>query len=377
MAGQELLQFHQWLLSDEVRTSTYQKAVPAVVKAGDIVADIGAGSGILSFFACLAGARKVYAIEPTGAIEIARELCARNGFTDRVEFFREFSQNIVLPEQVDVVVSDTGGSFGLDGGMVGILQDARKRFLKPAGQIVPRRLSLLVAPVELEHEAKLNVWKAHRYGLDLSPIRRFAVNTRIGVRFRPEALLSQPAEIVRINFSEFEGLYVAGETTCVAVRDGIMHGLTGWMENELAPGISFTNSPLAPGVDWVQTFFVVDPPVQLRAGDRVRASIQSHDGRVWRWKVQVQDESGSSKAAFDRSTWWSFPVTEEQMKRVRADFRPRLSRRGQAERYILDALNGQQTPEQLAECLQQRFADCFPTKVSASDFVGQVIERCA
>jgi len=54
-----------------------------------------------------------------------------------------------------------------------------------------------------------------------------------------------------------------------------------------------------------------------------------------------------------------------------------LSRRGQAERYILDALNGQQTPEQLAECLRQRFSDCFPTKVAASDFVSQVIERCA
>jgi protein arginine N-methyltransferase 1 len=40
-----------------------KKAIHEVVKEGDIVADIGTGSGILAFFAIPARARRVYAVE--------------------------------------------------------------------------------------------------------------------------------------------------------------------------------------------------------------------------------------------------------------------------------------------------------------------------
>lgn len=377
MSGQELLRFHQWLLADENRTCAYRQAIPAVVSTGDVVVDIGAGSGILSFFACVAGARRVYAIEPTDAIDLARELCARNGFSGIVEFFKDFSQNIMLPEQVDVVVSDTGGSFGLGGGMLGILQDAKQRFLKPSGRIIPRALFLFVAPLELNSGDQLQVWQKSRYGLDLSPIRRFATNNTFGMKVIPEGLLGAPRELAKISFREFDGLYVDGHATCIAARDGLIHGLAGWMETELAPGVSFANSPMKAGVDWGQAFFPVDPPVPLRTGDHVRVHFQTHDGQVWRWKVQVTDESGSSKASFDHSTMWGFPVTHEQLRRVRADFRPRLSRKGEAESYLLSALNGDRTADELAEELQKRFTDSFPTMLAASQFVRKVMERCA
>lgn len=377
MSGQELLQFHQWLLADEARTCAYRQAIPAVVSRGDVVADIGAGSGILSFFACVAGARKVYAIEPTDAIDMARELCACNGFSGIVEFLKDFSQNIMLPEPVDVVVSDTGGSFGLGGGMLGILQDAKQRFLRPSSRIIPRALFLFVAPLELDSGDQLQMWQKDRYGLDLSPIRRFAANNTFGMRVKPGGLLGAPKELVKISFEEFDGLYVAGQATCIAERDGLMHGLAGWMKTELAPGVSFTNSPMETGVDWGQAFFPVDPPVPLRTGDRVRAHFQTHDGQVWRWKILVTDESGRSKASFDHCTWWGFPVTADQLRRVRANFGPRLSRKGQAESYLLGALNGDRTADELAEELQRRFAECFATRAAAAQFVQKVIERCA
>lgn len=53
------------MLQDYVRTSTYQRAVLA--NSDDfrdkVVLDVGAGSGILSFFSVQAGAKRVYAVE--------------------------------------------------------------------------------------------------------------------------------------------------------------------------------------------------------------------------------------------------------------------------------------------------------------------------
>ena len=47
--------------------------------------DVGCGSGILSLFAAQAGAKKVYAVEASGAAEIARTLIKANGFDSVIE----------------------------------------------------------------------------------------------------------------------------------------------------------------------------------------------------------------------------------------------------------------------------------------------------
>ena len=54
------------MLRDDVRTGTYRAAMSERSRAafaGKIVVDVGCGSGVLSFFAASAGARRVYAIE--------------------------------------------------------------------------------------------------------------------------------------------------------------------------------------------------------------------------------------------------------------------------------------------------------------------------
>lgn len=57
------------MLQDTVRTSTYRSAIllngPKCFD-NKLVMDVGAGSGILSYFAVQAGARQVYAVEASG-----------------------------------------------------------------------------------------------------------------------------------------------------------------------------------------------------------------------------------------------------------------------------------------------------------------------
>jgi ribosomal protein L11 methyltransferase len=61
------------------------RLLPAVLRAGDVVADLGAGSAVLAIAAAKAGASKVVAIElDEESMPNAEENVARNGVADRV-----------------------------------------------------------------------------------------------------------------------------------------------------------------------------------------------------------------------------------------------------------------------------------------------------
>jgi histone-arginine methyltransferase CARM1 len=66
------------MLQDTVRTSSYKAAVDRFsddsIKSKDIM-DLGAGSGILSFFAAQRGAKTVYAMEASKMADNIQDFC--------------------------------------------------------------------------------------------------------------------------------------------------------------------------------------------------------------------------------------------------------------------------------------------------------------
>ena len=94
----------QGMLQDHVRTSLYQFSMlenrPDF--AGQTVLDVGAGTGILSFFAAQAGAAKVYAVEASGMARHAEKLAAGNGLSDVVQVLNQRVEEVKLDAKVDV-----------------------------------------------------------------------------------------------------------------------------------------------------------------------------------------------------------------------------------------------------------------------------------
>lgn len=93
------------LLSDRQRLSTIKKAINKTVSEGDIVADLGAGVGVLSYLAS-SKADTVYAVEMDREVyEKGREIMA-NENVDNVEYIRDDARNVELPQNVDVIICE-------------------------------------------------------------------------------------------------------------------------------------------------------------------------------------------------------------------------------------------------------------------------------
>lgn len=132
----------QNMLQDRVRTGTYFTAM--MENAADfrdkVVVDVGAGSGILSFFAAMAGARRVYALEASDMAKHCRALAEGNPrLRDVVVVVQGKVEEAELPEPADVLVSEPMGTLLFNERMIESYLIARDRFLRrPSGRDAPR-----------------------------------------------------------------------------------------------------------------------------------------------------------------------------------------------------------------------------------------------
>ena len=127
---------------DHPTTRGVVRLLPAVLRVGDIVADLGAGSAVLAIAAAKLGAARVYAIELDGeAIPDAEANVMRNGVADRVHVFEADAASmlpmvapvrVVLANIISSVLLELlfiiGESLTSDGAAIlsGILRDERE-----------------------------------------------------------------------------------------------------------------------------------------------------------------------------------------------------------------------------------------------------------
>src|SRR5689334_7836260 len=131
------LTYHASMLADSDRVSAYERAIAAVVRPGDVVVDLGAGTGILSLLAARAGARRVYAIECGTIADAARAVIDASPYGDVVELVRGRVEEVELPERGDVAITETIGGELLDEDIEGILAAAREHLLVPGAREIP------------------------------------------------------------------------------------------------------------------------------------------------------------------------------------------------------------------------------------------------
>jgi protein arginine N-methyltransferase 1 len=293
MSDQDLISFHRKLLNAPERMQQYQKAIHATVKPGDVVLDLGCGSGILGLFACQAGAAKVYAVERSEAIVLAKELAKANGFYERIVYLNQDVKDAQISEKVDVIVSELISKGVLGQKMSESVGWCRDNRLKIGGRILPKEVDLFVAPVEnAEPYRKTVLPEQDVYGLDFAPVSRRSASTPLSCRLPPESLLASAQIAYHYN------AYTAGtndhfETSCTftAEKAGTMHGIALWFSSVLADGHILANEP--PGIAaWDNLVLPLEQPVVLSAGDVIELSLTGRDDTkmpfMWVWRTVVK-----------------------------------------------------------------------------------------
>ena len=143
-----IIRRHASMLFDMQRSAPLLRAIEKTVKPGDVVVDIGCGLGFLSFAAVHAGAKRVYAIDvDSDSLDFAQAEAKTLGMEKKICFLNDHSRNVDLTEKADLLIQETIGRLAFDENFLPTLIDAKKRFLKPSGKIIPAQVALVGAPV--------------------------------------------------------------------------------------------------------------------------------------------------------------------------------------------------------------------------------------
>jgi hypothetical protein len=256
------------MLSDRVRMDAYDAAIRQVVRPGDVVLDLGAGTGILGLMALRAGAKRIIAIEQGDAIELARAIARHNGITDRIAFHQASSRAVELEHRADVLVSETLGSLAIDESTLLFTLDARERLLVPNARMVPQQLGLWLAPVEAHevHHRRVGFW-GDVHGFDFAPAAQVSASKLAIATLDTTGLLAHPQQVASIDLATFETPVVEAGARFVFGRAGTVHGLAGWFDATLAQGVTLETGPDAPATHWKQAFLPFREPLTVDAGE--------------------------------------------------------------------------------------------------------------
>jgi hypothetical protein len=217
---------HARMLHDTARVNGYLRAIAEVVRPGDVVVDLGTGTGVLAVAAVRAGAKHVYAIEESSIVDVARDVFAVNGVADRITLIRGHSTRVTLPERANVLVTETLGNDPLDEGILVYVDDAKRRLLTPDARLIPFAIDIVVQAVDvpLERTSLLTRDDTERwrelYGVDLSPL--FAQHPNAIERFSDEAGVAKTYARVS-ELRTIERLELAGQVAPKAEHRVLLH----------------------------------------------------------------------------------------------------------------------------------------------------------
>ena len=295
------IEYHRTLIADTVRNAAFHRALKALIQPGEtIVADIGAGTGLLGVMAAQLGAKEVFLYEVGEVAAVAERMIARSGF-DNCHLMPCHSTEMHDPPKVDLIVSETLGNYAFEEDIIATLNDARRRFLKKGGKIIPRAISQFVQPVIAARlHRELTVWTetGKRFGMDLTDAQLMSLNNVYVRRLRDAELLADAQQQWdHVDLSKHNSANRSGEASWHMIETTTVYGFAVWWQAELIDGVSISTGPRAAKTHWEQLYFPLERPLEVPDEMQLKFTIGSKTspeaGTHLKWQADVLSGTGS------------------------------------------------------------------------------------
>lgn len=315
------LQHQQNMLEDHVRTEAYYRAITENRDAfeGKVVLDVGTGTGILSFFAAQAGAKKVYAVE--GSIAMARNaeiLVEANGLSEVIKVIKGKIEDIELPEKVDVIISEPMGVLLFHERMIESFLFARNKFLKP--ELLGNRMSLFpgIGSISLapftdglmysDFKSRSKFWGNESfYGVNLSSMKKISeeqiFRQPVVGGFDPKTLMSESVkksfEFYKKEVNEEVLKEILIQFEFLMEFTGVIHGLAGWF-NVTFPKVDGTSFTLETGPEntrthWQHCRFFFRKPIGVNHGQLFKGALKMKINEERSYNVVIEGKVNDVK----------------------------------------------------------------------------------
>ena len=366
---------HLEYVSDRTRMALFSQAIASLVKPGSKVVDLGSGSGVLALMCLQAGAGQVDAIDSSSAIDLARGTLEGAGFADRTRFHHALTSRVDLPREADIILCDHVGYFGFDYGLIELLADARRRFLKPGGVQVPRRLRLFLSAVDSEKcREECSAWAAPEIPPEFHWIRANAVNRVHPKELKGADLIAEPVLLAELNLMQDQPEFMTFTANLTLQRQGAMDGLLGWFECELSEGVWMTNSPVsAAAIARPQAYLPLSEAIKVNEGDVIEATIMARPAdEVVTWQVR---RPNTGELISQSTLHSSFGSAVQKLLSLRPDHVPQLGRLGRARQLVLGYCDGRRSRAEIHEAVARDHPDLLPTRAELSKFINEVLAQ--
>lgn len=149
------IHYHFQMLDDSDRMEAFKTAIDKIVTPGCKIAELGCGTGILSYLAASKGAF-VWAVEFNPELVAAsRKFIYENNVSDKVKIYHGDATNWLPPEPVDIVICEMLHSALLREKQVKVIEKFRKAHWERFGTIpsfMPNASLLAVQPVNQRYD---------------------------------------------------------------------------------------------------------------------------------------------------------------------------------------------------------------------------------
>ncbi len=146
------LHYHFPMLANPVRMLGFKEAIATVVPTGSTVLELGAGTGVMSFFAAQRAARVIAIERLPENVEAARTFLRNNGAGDRVTVIQADAYEFLPTSPVDVVICELLHTALLREHQAEVIARFKDRYLDrfgpPLPRFIPEAIIMAVQPLE-------------------------------------------------------------------------------------------------------------------------------------------------------------------------------------------------------------------------------------